>query len=84
MANEPDVELGHLIRRLRVEAGLSQRELGLRLGTTQSGVSRLERGGAAANRLDTLGRVAVALDRHLVLSFPNGRLPPMEDAVLLA
>lgn len=31
-------------------------------------ISRLEEGGDAKNRIDTLARVATALDRHLVLS----------------
>ena len=41
------------------------------MGTTQSVISRLEEGGGARNRLDTLARVATALDRHLVVSFPD-------------
>ena len=41
-------------------------------------------GGGARNRMDTLARVAVALGRHLVLSFPE-RLPAkMKDAVQVA
>ncbi len=41
------------------------------MGTTQSVISRLEEGGGAKNRLDTLARVAEALDRHLIVSFPE-------------
>lgn len=37
---------------------MSQRELAERMGTTQSVVSRLEEGGGARNRIDTLARVA--------------------------
>ncbi len=55
---------------LRTEAGLSQRELAERMGTTQSVTSRLEEGGDARNRIDTLARVASALNRHLIVSFP--------------
>lgn len=69
-AVEQDLDLGQLIYDLRTEAGLSQRELADRMGTTQSVISRLEEGGGAKNRIDTLARVATALDRHLVLSFP--------------
>lgn len=35
---------GHLIREARRRAGLSQRELAERLGTTQSAIARMERG----------------------------------------
>jgi ribosome-binding protein aMBF1 (putative translation factor) len=68
---EKDLALGQLIYDLRTKAGLSQRALAERMGTTQSVISRLEEGGGAKNRLDTLARVAVALDRHLVVSFPE-------------
>lgn len=44
---EQDLALGHLIYDLRTTAGLSQRELAARMGTTQSVISRLEEGGGA-------------------------------------
>ena len=62
-----DLDLGQLIYDMRTQAGLSQRELAERMETTQSVISRLEEGGGAKNRIDTLARVATALDRHLVL-----------------
>lgn len=68
---EQDLALGKLIYELRTQAGLSQREVAERMGTTQSVISRLEEGGGARNRLDTLARVAHALERHLVVSFPD-------------
>lgn len=82
MADGPDRELGRLIQDLRGQAGLSQRELALRLGTTQPGISRLE-GGTVTIRLDTLARVAAALDRHLVVSLPDEVPAPRDDAVRL-
>lgn len=81
---EQDLALGQLIYDLRVAAGLSQRELAERMGTTQSVISRLEEGGGVRNRIDTLARVATALGRHLVLSFPAEMPDQLEDAVRVA
>ena len=80
-AVEQDLALGQLIYDLRTAAGLSQRALAKRMGTTQSVISRLEEGGGAKNRLDTLARVATALDRHLVVSFPEKVPARLKDAV---
>jgi transcriptional regulator with XRE-family HTH domain len=81
---EQDLALGQLIYDLRTQAGLSQRELAERMATTQSVISRLEEGGGARNRLDTLARVATALDRHLIVSFPAEVPARLEDAVQVA
>lgn len=81
---EQDLALGQLIYDLRTAAGLSQRALAERMGTTQSVISRLEEGGGAKNRIDTLARVAVALDRHLILSFPEEVPKRLKDAVQVA
>lgn len=81
---EQDLALGQLIYDLRTGAGLSQRELAERMGTTQSVISRLEEGGGARNRIDTLGRVATALGRHLVVSFPEEVPEDLKDAVQVA
>jgi predicted transcriptional regulator len=50
----------------RTEMGLSQRELAELVGTTQSAIARLERGGRPP-RIDTLLRIADALDCDLVV-----------------
>ena len=81
---EQNFALGELIYELRTQAELSQRELAERMGTTQSVISRLEEGGGARNRLDTLARVATALDRHLVVSFPEEVPKRLKDAVQVA
>jgi ribosome-binding protein aMBF1 (putative translation factor) len=81
---EQDFALGQLIYNLRIQAGFSQRELATRMGTTQSVISRMEEGGGARNRLDTLARVAAALGRHLIVSFPNDVPDHLEDAVQVA
>jgi transcriptional regulator with XRE-family HTH domain len=51
------------------------------VGATQSVISRLEEGGGARNRIDTLARVATALDRHLIVSFPEKVPTELKDAV---
>ncbi len=81
---EKDLALGQLIYDLRTNAGLSQRALADRMGTTQSVISRLEEGGGAKNRIDTLARVATALNRHLVVSFPEKVPARLKDAVQVA
>ena len=81
---EQDVALGQLIYDLRTEAGLSQLALAKRMSTTQSVISRLEEGGGARNRIDTLARVAVALNRHLIVSFPAAVPDTLTDSVLVA
>jgi predicted transcriptional regulator len=50
----------------RAAMGLSQRELAELCGTTQSAIARLERGGRPP-RIDTLLRIAEALDCELVV-----------------
>jgi ribosome-binding protein aMBF1 (putative translation factor) len=57
---------GDLARHLRQGAGLSQRELAIRLGTTQSAVARLE-AGLLEPRLATLERLALALGEDLLI-----------------
>jgi ribosome-binding protein aMBF1 (putative translation factor) len=81
---EQDLALGQLIYDLRTAADLSQRELARRMGTTQSVISRLEEGGGARNRIDTLARVATALGRHLVVSFPEQVPANLDHAVQVA
>ena len=59
-------DFGQLIRELRVNAGMSQRELGERIGTTQSAIARLETGNAEP-KISTLQKLAEAFDRDLHL-----------------
>jgi ribosome-binding protein aMBF1 (putative translation factor) len=53
-------EVGERIREAREAAGLSQRELARRMGTSQAAIGRLEAGRVGAT-LTTLQRVATAL-----------------------
>ena len=53
-------EVGERVHAAREAAGLSQRELAHRMGTSQAAIDRLESGGVGAT-LTTLQRVASAL-----------------------
>ena len=57
----PEFEFIRTIIRARLEAGLTQRELADRIGSSQSAVARLEGGGGLPNTR-TLLRLANALD----------------------
>ncbi|MBA2575356.1 MAG: helix-turn-helix transcriptional regulator [Euzebyaceae bacterium] len=57
-------EVGERVRAAREAAGLSQRELAARMGTSQAAIARLEAGGVGAT-LTTLQRVAAALGLEL-------------------
>jgi transcriptional regulator with XRE-family HTH domain len=57
-------QLGAAIAEQRVARGLSQKELAALCGTSQPAIARLE-SGAQAPRVDTLRRIAHALDCEL-------------------
>jgi transcriptional regulator with XRE-family HTH domain len=59
--------LGELVREARLAAGLSQRALARRAGTSQPAVARYE-SGAASPSWETLQRLAGACGRQLRLS----------------
>lgn|SRR5690606_16278171 len=59
------IEVGERVREAREAAGLSQRQLAARMGTSQAAVARLEAGSVGAT-LTTLQRVGAAL--HLQVS----------------
>jgi ribosome-binding protein aMBF1 (putative translation factor) len=58
--------VGRMVAEHRLERGMSQQELAVLCGTTQSAIARLERGGRPP-KLDTLMRIADALDAELRL-----------------
>jgi ribosome-binding protein aMBF1 (putative translation factor) len=61
-------QIGEEVRRLREAAGLSQRQLAEKMGSTQSVIARLEAGGVEPT-LATLDRVAAALGAGLDVHF---------------
>lgn len=64
--------IGPVVERLRMEAGLTQAELGRRIGTTQAAISKIETGRTVPG-LELLDRIATALGRSIELTL--GRSP---------
>jgi ribosome-binding protein aMBF1 (putative translation factor) len=67
-----EIQLAFQIARARARAGLSQGELAKAIGTTQSVVSRIERGGQNLT-LGTLRKIAVALHGVLRVEIRSNR-----------
>lgn len=69
-------EIAWLLIKYRMDKGLSQQQLADLVGTSHSQISRIESGRHRTN-LDTLTRIAHALDLRMVLGFesttPSGR-----------
>jgi ribosome-binding protein aMBF1 (putative translation factor) len=72
-----EAEIARTIHRLRTQAGLTQRELAERVGTTASVISRLEDADYAGHSLAMLRRIAAALGRRVEVRFPA--VKPMTD-----
>jgi len=64
----PYERIARAIIQLRMELDLSQEELARRVGTSPSAIARLESGQHRPS-VDTLRRVAKALDQTLVIDF---------------
>lgn len=80
----PFREIAWLLIKYRMDAGLSQQELADLVGTSHSQISRIESGRHRTN-LETLQRIATALDRTLVVGFESTdtRGRPKRDLVAL-
>jgi ribosome-binding protein aMBF1 (putative translation factor) len=63
-------EIAWLIIKYRMDKGLSQERLAELVGTSHSQISRIESGRHRTN-LDTLSRIAHALDLRMVLGFES-------------
>ena len=66
-------EVALALYRMRERAGLSQRELARRAGTTASVICRLENADYEGHSLALLRRIADALDYRVELRFRHGR-----------
>ncbi len=61
-----DLDAGELVRTLRRRHGLTQAQLAIRAGTTQTAISRLE-SGARSPTVETLRRLALVMGEDLRL-----------------
>jgi len=66
-----DEELGDILRYLREQRGLTQRELAERLKTTRSRVSQIEGTEGLSLSLETIARYATALGYRMRLAFED-------------
>ena len=66
-ALDEEFEVLESIIKAREKAGLTQEQLAKRIGTKQPALSRLERGGFNRATIETLRKIAEALDVRLVV-----------------
>jgi ribosome-binding protein aMBF1 (putative translation factor) len=64
-----NLDMARKIYELRTKAKLSQAELGRKVGTTQSVISRLEDADYDGHSLDMLCRIASALEKRVEIRF---------------
>ena len=70
---DPEFELLESLLKAREKEGITQAELARRIGTKQSAISRLERGAFSKATVETLKKIAEALDRKLVIKLQEKR-----------
>lgn len=68
-AEREKVKIAEQVYALRTERGLTQKELATMMGTTQSVISRLENTDYESERIETLQKLAAALQCHLEVRF---------------
>ena len=64
-----NAEIARKIYALRVKAGLTQKELAARVGTSKSAICRLEDADYDGHSLSMLKRIAEALDKRVEIRF---------------
>ncbi len=67
----PYEQLARIVVRRRMELGLTQEELAVRMGTSHSAISRIE-SGQHSTSVQTLQRLAAALEMRFVMGFEHG------------
>jgi ribosome-binding protein aMBF1 (putative translation factor) len=73
-ALDPEFQVLKAMIKARERTGISQAELARRIGTKQSVISRLERGAFSKATLETIKKVADALDMRLELRLHQKRV----------
>ena len=68
-----EMAFGQKIRRVREEAGMTQKDLAAKIGTQPSAISRIEDADYDGHSLSLLQRVADALDMLLLIDFAPKR-----------
>jgi len=76
---KPKVNIGNVIRSYRGERGLSQGDIERRTGLLRCYLSRVENGHTVPS-LETLAKIAEALDISLADFFPGSETPSERDA----
>ena len=76
---KPKVNIGNVIRSYRGERGLSQGDIERRTGLLRCYLSRVENGHTVPS-LETLAKIAEALDITLADFFPGSETPSERDA----
>jgi predicted XRE-type DNA-binding protein len=64
---DAEFELLESMLKLREQSGMTQQRLAEKIGTKQPALSRLERGGFKKASMETLSKIADALDARLVV-----------------
>ena len=76
------MSISEQIRRIRLRASLTQRQLGRLLGVTRTAVSRLERPDYRGHRVEVLVRIAEALSCELSIELrPTAETPDVQAEV---
>lgn len=68
---DPEFELLESMIKVREKKGITQAELAKKIGTKQPALSRLERGGYTKATVETLKKIADALDSRLVIKLQS-------------
>jgi transcriptional regulator with XRE-family HTH domain len=75
-----NAEIARKVYDLRTKAGISQRELAKRVGTSASAICRLEASDYEGHSLSMLKRIAEALDRRIEIRFVPVRRKQLKTA----
>jgi ribosome-binding protein aMBF1 (putative translation factor) len=68
---DTEFELMESMIKAREKAGMTQEELAKKIGTKQPALSRLERGGFKKATVETLNKIAEALDARLIIKLQH-------------